>query len=236
MSKFKVSCIIPAYNEVKNIKRVLALLVNFPLLSEIIVVNDGSTDKTGEIVKNNFPQVRLIILPKNQGKADALIAGAKAAKHPVLFFCDADLINLKKTHLNSLIKPVLGKKVKMMVGAQEFMAPNRLSKKWRSKNKMNEFLKGLGGEKVLFKKDFLKIPNIENSDYGVEHKIINYFQKNKLPFDYLVLKGVTHLHKVEKWGIMEGAIRDLNSYFTFACQFLEKLGKKIKSFFESRLS
>jgi len=218
----KVSAIIPAYNEEKTIKNVLAVLASFSLLDEIIVVDDGSTDQTAKVVRKNFPQVKLITLPKNKGKADALITGAKTAKYPVLFFCDADLINLRHSHLKVLIKPVLNGKMRMMVGAQENMATWKENRAEAYKGGMGEFIKGLGGEKVLLKKDFFKIPGLSGSNYGIEHLIINYFKEKKLPFNYYVLKGTYHVLKIKKWGIVKGSLKELESYITFGRQWLKR--------------
>lgn len=234
----KISGIVPAYNEEKTIENVLKVLRSSPLIDEIIVVSDGSSDKTICIVKNFFPKIKLISLSKNRGKANALIIGSKAAKNQILFFCDADLTNLKTSHIKILVKPVVEKKVRMVIGVQEYMNPFR-DKLWYRKmfpnknysikmsknNKINEFILGLGGEKVLFKSDFLKIDKIKDSGYGIEHKIINYFKERKLPFNYKILKGVGHLHKAEKWGVVKGSLIDLKSYLIFIKQYLKNLLK-----------
>ncbi len=90
---FDVSIIIPAYNEGDSIKRTLDQITQFlnqqTFPFEIIVVNDGSTDKTGEIVEN-YPGVNLISFDKNQGKGAAVKAGVMAAKNNYILFMDAD--------------------------------------------------------------------------------------------------------------------------------------------------
>jgi polyisoprenyl-phosphate glycosyltransferase len=63
----KVAAIIPAYNEEKTIGDVLSKLVQNKLVNEIIVVSDGSEDKTVEKA-GSFPQVRVIDLTGKQGK------------------------------------------------------------------------------------------------------------------------------------------------------------------------
>ncbi|MGB6084355.1 DUF2062 domain-containing protein [Moheibacter sp.] len=68
--------IIPTYNNEKTLRRVLDKTLVFT--NEIIVVNDGSTDSTVEILKE-YPQIKIIHQPKNQGKGMALRTGFKEA-------------------------------------------------------------------------------------------------------------------------------------------------------------
>lgn len=214
-SKPKVTCIVPAYNEAGRIENVLPTLIASPLINEIIVVDDGSNDGTGEIVKKSFPNLKLIKKAKNEGKANAMITGAIKAKNPILFFCDADLTGLTQDHLKKLILPVVCGKLRMAVGAQEYMNTFKTS----SGKPMTEFVKTLGGEKVIWKKDFLAIPNLLNSGYGVEQKIIAFFKKENWPFDYFVLNGVGHYHKIKKWGF-KGALKEIKAIINFIYQKL----------------
>jgi len=94
--QIKVSVIIPTYNEEKNIGKCLENLrkQTFPKI-EVIVVNDGSSDKTREIVRI-FKEVRLINFFTNKGKTHALDEGVKRSKGQFLLFLDADVELLPK--------------------------------------------------------------------------------------------------------------------------------------------
>lgn len=92
----QLSLIIPAYNEEDLIGATLSKFILFlerlNLSWEVVVVDDGSRDKTGRIVASlKNPKVRLIRLEKNQGKGAALKAGFLAAKGDFQIFSDADL-------------------------------------------------------------------------------------------------------------------------------------------------
>ena len=90
-----LSVVIPAYNESHRIERtmreVLAYLTTADHAFELIVVDDGSTDSTAELVlANSNPAVRLLRLPKNLGKGAAVRAGCLEARGDCILFMDAD--------------------------------------------------------------------------------------------------------------------------------------------------
>ena len=101
----KVSCIIPAYNEAARIENILRAVSGHPLIDELIVVDDASSDGTSGVVKK-YKDVFLIEHKKNQGKSRAIVSGVKASKGKYLFFLDADLIGLTPENISDLIRPV----------------------------------------------------------------------------------------------------------------------------------
>ncbi|WP_342765204.1 glycosyltransferase [Methanobrevibacter sp. UBA188] len=101
----KVSVIIPAYNEEDTVAKVVEVVRNVSFVDEIIVVNDGSSDKTeeeaikaGAIVINH---------ETNKGKGEALYTGYKQAECDVIAFIDADIYNLTSKKVESMIMPIL---------------------------------------------------------------------------------------------------------------------------------
>jgi len=105
----RISCIICAFNEAPRIGAVLAVVSVHPLLNEVIVVDDGSTDRTADIVRQ-FPSVRLISQPMNRGKSIAMATGIAAAHNELLMLLDADLKGLAAKHVTALALPVLSGK------------------------------------------------------------------------------------------------------------------------------
>ena len=91
----EISLIIPAYNEEKQILNTLVSVIEYmeekTAPYEIIVVNDGSRDKTAEMAKSLEPYIRLISYEENHGKGYAVAKGVKAAEGEYIFFTDADL-------------------------------------------------------------------------------------------------------------------------------------------------
>lgn len=76
MSQLKCCVLIPTYNNYKTLERVIIGVLEFT--SNILVINDGSTDTTSEILEG-FSQIEQIHIPKNKGKGNALKVGFKKA-------------------------------------------------------------------------------------------------------------------------------------------------------------
>ena len=93
-----ISVIVPAYNEEENVEKTVDAIVSAfgPRADdyEIIYVDDGSTDRTGELadaMAAREPRLRVIHHPKNMGYGAALRSGFTAARHPLIFYTDGDL-------------------------------------------------------------------------------------------------------------------------------------------------
>ena len=87
-----LSVIIPCYNEQGTIASLIALVQSSPWVQEIIVVDDGSQDKSREILEAiSDPQVRVIMHSVNQGKGAALRTGFSHATAEFVIVQDADL-------------------------------------------------------------------------------------------------------------------------------------------------
>ncbi|MBV9922635.1 MAG: glycosyltransferase, partial [Pseudonocardia sp.] len=87
-----VTVIVPAYNEIKNIEATIrSILANdHPL--EVLVIDDGSTDGTAELVESlRLPNVR-VLRQRNSGKSMALNAGIRAARHEIIIMIDGDTV------------------------------------------------------------------------------------------------------------------------------------------------
>ena len=91
---YSTSIIIPVFNEADNITPCIKQVPRLGKKTEIIVVDDGSTDKTNQIVRKIAKKnkaITLITFPKNQGKARAVAAGFARARGQILLILDADM-------------------------------------------------------------------------------------------------------------------------------------------------
>lgn len=90
-----LSVVVPVYNEAGviagTLRKINSYLTQKQLLGEIIVVDDGSTDGSAEIIKNlSLANIKLITYAKNLGKGAAVIKGMAAVAGDLLLFIDAD--------------------------------------------------------------------------------------------------------------------------------------------------
>lgn len=121
----KLSIIIPVFNEEKTILEILRLVVATPISEvekEVIIVDDGSKDKSASIVssyiKKEKPRNTVFIqLPKNMGKGAAVVAGISHATGEYIVIQDADL-EYDPKYLSVLMKPILQKKADIVYGTR----------------------------------------------------------------------------------------------------------------------
>ena len=116
----KLSIIVPAYNERATIAEALRRVrqVELPIDSEVLVVDDGSTDGTGEILKRlEDSTLRVITLAKNEGKGSALRRGIEAAGGDMIVIQDADL-EYDPRDLPRLMRPIMEDQAKVVFGSR----------------------------------------------------------------------------------------------------------------------
>jgi len=127
----KLSIIIPVYNEVKNISEIVKRVQATKLATEIIIVDDGSQDGTGEILQklDGKRKIRVILQGKNQGKGAAVVTGMQAAKGDVLLIQDADL-EYDPRDYPALLKPIQEGLADVVYGSRFLGAAHRVTMFW----------------------------------------------------------------------------------------------------------
>ena len=122
---FRVSVVVPVYNEVDTIERVVERLESTGLPLEIILVDDGSSDGTRDVLTRleNQYGVRVCLHAENQGKGAAIRTGLAKAKGDVVVIQDADL-EYDPLDFWWLLQPIIENRANVVYGSR-FAKPNR---------------------------------------------------------------------------------------------------------------
>jgi dolichol-phosphate mannosyltransferase len=198
-----ISFIVPAYNEEKTIATVLEKLIKLDvgLEKEIIVVDDGSKDKTLEIVKKIKEESNSIILiashNTNYGKGRAINTGFKKASGDIVTIQDADLeYNLED--FKRLVKPLVQGKTKVVYGSR-FLKKNAkgyslfyIGNKFLSLMTSIIYFRKITDMETcykLFSREVVKDLNIQSDGFALEPEITSKILKKgykilELPIDY----------------------------------------------------
>jgi glycosyltransferase involved in cell wall biosynthesis len=121
----KLSIVVPAYNEFHTIEELLRRVRALPMEMEIIVVDDGSTDGTGQVLADlDWPEVRVLTHKSNQGKGAALNTGFAHTTGDVVVIQDADL-EYHPSEIPALIGPIVEGKADVVYGSR-FLGARRV--------------------------------------------------------------------------------------------------------------
>lgn len=183
----KLSILIPAYNEEKSISQVMQEIKSLNLSScgisekEIILIDDGSTDKTVEKAASAIPSARVIRHVKNQGKGAALISGIRHATGDIIIIQDADL-EYSPSSYPALLRPIIEEKIDVVYGSR-FLAqphPKEMRMSYFLANRFGNFLTNmLCGTSLtdcmtcfkVFKKQILLGIKLESMGFGIESEV-----------------------------------------------------------------
>jgi glycosyltransferase involved in cell wall biosynthesis len=173
----KISVVIPVFNEAATIGQIVARVRETPFDKEIIIVDDGSTDGTREKLSElrNFPEIRVALHERNQGKCAALRTGFKLATGDIIIVQDADL-EYSPAEYDVLLKPILDGYADVVFGSRFLGGPHRVLYYWHFLG--NQFLTTLSN----------MMSNINLTDMETGYKV----------FRREVLEGITL--KSERFG------------------------------------
>ena len=183
----KLSIIIPAYNETKTIREIVARVKGVDLNGldrEIVIVDDGSTDGTRAILEElaTAPDVRVFMQPKNCGKGAAVWRGMQEATGDIMVIQDADL-EYDPAELPQLIDPILRGVADVVFGSRFLGSPrgHRVLYFWHSVgNKMLTLLSNMFSDLNLtdmetcykaMARDVVRRLDLKSQRFGIEPEI-----------------------------------------------------------------
>lgn len=178
---FRLSIVIPVYNEERTIQRVLARVAALPLPKEIIVVDDASTDGTRELLAQYEAarDLHVIFKPKNEGKGAALRTGFRRVTGDVVVVQDADL-EYDSRDILPLVRPIVEGQADVVYGSRYLGQSQDASQVHRLGNRLltasSNWLTGLALTDMetcykAFRRDVLRGFEIQQNRFGFEPEV-----------------------------------------------------------------
>lgn len=115
-----LSVVMPVYNEKATVARMVELVLQQRPVQELIIVDDGSTDGTAEVIRrfaDTDPRIRLVVNDKNEGKGASLRRGFAQASAQIVLVQDADL-EYDPLEYHLLLNPILSGKADVVFGSR----------------------------------------------------------------------------------------------------------------------
>lgn len=247
-----VSVIVPAFNEESTIRIVLEKLCELKNVKEVVVVDDGSTDSTPELVeKLGLPKVSLIRQEKNAGKTAAVRRGLREVMGDITIIQDADL-EYDPNEIEDVIRPIIDNKADVVYGSRFLVkrAARVLYFYHCLANKSLTFLSNLLTNVNMtdietcykaFRTPLVKNMPLTSSGFGMEVEITTLITKTKariyeVPISYYgrtygegkkirFMDGLAALWYIFYYNIVSCVSSSRREYIKEANSFLGQLGK-----------
>ena len=188
-----VSVVIPVYNEAATLADLLAKVLARPETTEVILIDDASTDGSGDVLRalarQGDSRIRVLFHAKNQGKGAALRTGFAAAVCDVVLIQDADL-EYDPDDYPELLAPIFQGKADVVYGSRFLGGPHRVLYFWHSvANRLLTLLSNMLNDINLsdmevcykaFRREVLAGIRIECNRFGVEPELTAKVAKMRL--------------------------------------------------------
>ncbi|NLJ49042.1 MAG: glycosyltransferase family 2 protein [Candidatus Atribacteria bacterium] len=207
-----ITAIVPAYNEEPRLSKVLKVLKSVQFIDEILVIDDGSRDKTAQVSLNMT--VDVLRHNRNRGKGAALVSGIrKKSESDVYLFLDADLIHLNEKHLYDLVKPIVSdSSVVMTIG---------VFKGGRGSTDLaQKVCPILNGQRAVRGTWVRSVKDFSWSRFGVEVFLTHFARDFGGQVEMVPLWGISHYHKEEKYGPILGFYHRMKMYIEIIYAYL----------------
>lgn len=178
-----LSVIVPCYNERATVAELLRRVKEVPIDKEIIVVDDKSTDGSKDVVAalaQEWPEIRHIFQPFNQGKGAAIRRGIQEARGEIVLIQDADL-EYDPEEYPKLIQPILDGHAEVVFGSRFEGYPRRVMLYWHRLGNMllthlsnmmtNLDLTDMETCYKVFRREVIQSINLQSNRFGIEPEI-----------------------------------------------------------------
>jgi glycosyltransferase involved in cell wall biosynthesis len=177
-----LSVVMPCYNERATIEEVVERVLDSPWTEEVVIVDDGSTDGTRDVLeKFTDPRIRVFLQDRNQGKGAALRRGFAEARAAYVIVQDADL-EYDPAEYGDLVQPLVDNKADVVYGSRFLSGrPHRVLYFWHSVGNKgltmasnmftNLNLTDMETCYKVFRREVLESFTLEENRFGIEPEI-----------------------------------------------------------------
>ena len=213
---FKLSVIVPVFNEKKTVLELIECIQKVEVPKEIIIVDDGSSDGTREILGRyalNTPDIRVIFHDENKGKGSAVRTGIRVATGDAIIIQDADL-EYDPRDYRPLLEAMEGGKANVIYGSR-FIHKTKVTAFWH--RFVNYFLTGLANYLYsakltdmetcykLFRTEILKDMEIVSQSFEIEVELTaKVLKKGERIFEVPISYKGRSYHEGKKIGWRDG--------------------------------
>jgi glycosyltransferase involved in cell wall biosynthesis len=195
-----VDVVMPARNEAPTVAANVAAAAGCRYVREVIVVDDASTDGTGDLAA--AAGARVIRRATGGSKAHAMDEGVRASDASHILFVDADCTGLTSAHLDAICEPVVAGEAEMSLGAFDY---GPLS--W-----LVLVLPPLSGERIIPRWVWDAIPPEKLDGYTIESRIDEVIAEGRHRTSARRMRGVFHRTKRDKLGKLVGIRGTIRMY------------------------
>ncbi len=186
-----VSIIIPAFNEIGTIDKIVNAIRSLPVHKQIVVVDDGSTDGTREYIAKlvNLSGIDVCLHDRNSGKGAAIQSGIQRAIGDIVIVQDADL-EYEPSDIMQVIEPIVKGDVDVVYGSRYLANPEQDGSAFhRFGNKVLTGLSNLASGQQLtdmetcykaFRRELIQSITIEQKRFGFEPEITAKLARRKI--------------------------------------------------------
>lgn len=193
--------LIPAFNEAPRLSGIVQTALVSALFSEVLVIDDGSTDGTSE--QAALAGARVLRLERNSGKPAAMRAGLQASQAPLVCFLDADLLQVTSAHLEQLAGPVMrGEQAAQLAVFSGGRLATTLAQ---------QITPMLSGQRCL-RRELLADFQDWDSGFGIETALNAWLLRQGVEQRIVHWNGAAQVMKEEKRGFLRGFAARLGMY------------------------
>jgi glycosyltransferase involved in cell wall biosynthesis len=187
-----IDAVVPARNEKATVAAVVAACLGCSYVREVIVVDDGSEDGTGDVA--TVAGAKVVSRASAGSKALAMEAGVEASDADAILFVDADCLGLTARHLDQICEPFVAGRAVMSIGWFDYGVWNPLVLRFAPTT----------GERVIPRWVFDAVPPFKRDGYTIEIMINEVIAERRLPTTARIMRGVSHRTKRDKYGRIAG--------------------------------